>query len=289
MSTRAKSVLALYRPGSVHMVGDGFHVRNLFPSNGVGEHLSPFLLLDYAGPTRYSPTDEPRGVGEHPHRGFETVTVVYQGRVAHRDSAGNSGVIGPGDVQWMTAARGVVHEEKHERAWAAQGGVLQMVQLWVNLPRAEKLSPPRYQDIRDADVPVVESGGARVRVIAGTLGKARGPAKTVTPLELWDLRLGAGAEWSVTLPAGHTAAVVVLDGRATVNGSAPLEDAQMALLDLEGEEVHVEAERATTALLLGGQPLGEPVVQHGPFVMNTGEEIYQAIQDYQHGRMGHLG
>jgi len=286
--TNAKALLALYRPGSVHMVGDGFHVRNLFPSNAVGEHLSPFLLLDYAGPTRYGPTDEPRGVGEHPHRGFETVTVVYQGRVAHRDSAGNSGVIGPGDVQWMTAARGVVHEEKHEREFAREGGVVQMVQLWVNLPHAHKLSEPRYQDIRAAAIPTVESPGARARVVAGTLGGTRGPAVTVTPLELWDLRLEAGATWNAELPPGHTAAVVVLEGRARVNGSEPLEDAEMALLERAGTGLAVEAERETLALVLGGAPLGEPVVQHGPFVMTTGAEIYQAIQDYQSGRMGHL-
>ncbi len=283
-----KRVLALYRPGSVHKVGDGFHVRNLFPSNDVGERLSPFLLLDYAGPTYYSPTDEPRGVGEHPHRGFETVTVVYQGRVAHRDSAGNAGVIGPGDVQWMSAASGVVHEEKHEREFAKQGGTIQMVQLWVNLPRAQKLSAPRYQDIRDETIPVVASAGARVRVIAGAFGAATGPAKTSSPLELFDLRLAAGAEWSIELPRGQTAALVVLAGRASVNGSHAFEDAEMALLDLEGERVLVRAETETTALLLAGAPLGEPVVSHGPFVMNTGEEIYQAIQDYQSGRMGHL-
>jgi hypothetical protein len=283
-----KPLLASYRPGSIHKVGDGFHVRNLFPSNEVGERLSPFLLLDYAGPTLYPPTDEQRGVGEHPHRGFETVTVVYQGRVAHRDSAGNAGVIGPGDVQWMTAARGVVHEELHERAWARAGGTLEMVQLWVNLPRAEKLAAPRYQDLRDAAIPAVESGGARVRVIAGALGAVRGPARTVTPLELWDVRLGAGADWSVSWPAGHTCAVVVLSGRAAVNGAEPLEDAEMALLDLAGERVTLRAERETKAMLLGGAPLGEPVVQHGPFVMNTGKEIYEALQDYQSGRMGRL-
>lgn len=288
MTRTDKRVLALYRPGSVHKVGDGFHVRNLFPSNDVGERLSPFLLLDYAGPTQYSPTDEPRGVGEHPHRGFETVTIVYQGRVAHRDSAGNSGVIGPGDVQWMTAAAGVVHEEKHEREWARQGGTLQMVQLWVNLPRAQKMSAPRYQDIRDEAIPVVTSGGARARVIAGRLGSTQGPARTASPLELIDLALAPGSEWRTALPTGHTAAVVVLSGRATVNGSHALEDAQMALLDLEGEGVLVHAEAETRALLLGGAPLGEPVVSHGPFVMNTGEEIYRAIQDYQSGRMGHL-
>lgn len=289
MASLEKRVLALHRPGSVHTVGDGFHVRNLFPSNEVGERLSPFLLLDYAGPTRYAPTDEPRGVGEHPHRGFETVTIVYQGRVAHRDSAGNSGVVGPGDVQWMTAAAGVVHEEKHEREFARQGGTIQMVQLWVNLPRAKKLGSPRYQDIRAETIPALSAGGARVRVIAGELGGVRGPALTASPLEVADARIPAGVEWSAELPRGHTAAVVVLAGRAVVNGSEPLGDAEMALLDLEGEGVRVRAVEETLALLLGGAPLGEPVVSHGPFVMSTGQEIYQAIKDYQSGRMGHLG
>jgi len=283
-----KRVLALYRPGSVHMVGNGFHVRNLFPSNEVGERLSPFLLLDYAGPTYYSGTDQPRGVGEHPHRGFETVTIVHQGRVAHRDSAGNAGVVGPGDVQWMTAASGIVHEEKHEREFARQGGTIQMVQLWVNLPRALKMSAPRYQDIRDETIPVVARGGARARVIAGELEGARGPAQTSSALEVFDLRLANGAEWETELPRGHTAALVVLSGRATVNGSHPLEDAEMALLDIEGEHVRVRAEAETTALLLGGAPLDEPVVAYGPFVMNTGEEIQRAIRDYQSGSMGHL-
>jgi redox-sensitive bicupin YhaK (pirin superfamily) len=235
-------------------------------------------------------------VGEHPHRGFETVTIVYQGRVAHRDSAGNSGVIGPGDVQWMTAAAGVVHEEKHEREFARAGGTIQMVQLWVNLPRAMKLSAPRYQDIRAEAIPALEAraprtkpaGGARVRVIAGELEGVRGPARTSSPLELFDVGLGAGVEWNAELPHGHTAAVVVLGGRASVNGSESLEDAELALLDLEGTRVRVRAETETTALLLGGAPLGEPVVAHGPFVMSTGQEIHQAIQDYRSGRMGHL-
>ncbi|NOT31483.1 MAG: pirin family protein [Planctomycetes bacterium] len=289
MPSPDKRVLGLYRPGSVHTVGDGFHVRNLFPSNEVGERLSPFLLLDYAGPTLYAPTDEPRGVGEHPHRGFETVTLVYQGRVAHRDSAGNAGVIGPGDVQWMTAAAGVVHEEKHEREFARRGGTLQMVQLWVNLPRREKLGAPRYQEIHAEAIPVVASRGAKLRVIAGEHGGANGPARTSSPLELFDLRLEAGAEWSAALPRGHTAAVVVLSGKASVNGSRPLAEAEMALLDLEGDGVRVSAEVETIALLLGGQPLGEPVVAHGPFVMSTDQEIHQAIRDYQSGRMGHLG
>ncbi len=289
MAPEQKRLLATFRPGSIHMVGDGFHVRNLFPSNDVGERLSPFLLLDYGGPTTYGPTDEPRGVGEHPHRGFQTVTVVYQGRLAHRDSAGNSGVLGPGDVQWMSAARGVVHEEKHEREFAKRGGTVEMAQLWVNLPRARKMDAPRYQDIRAEEIPVLERNGTRTRVIAGELEGKHGPAETVTPLELFDLQLAADSSWSATVPSGHTAAVVVLSGRATVAGSEPLEDAEMALLDLEGERVEVRAERETRALFLGGAPLGEPVVSHEPFVMNTGQEIYQALKDYQSGRMGHLG
>jgi redox-sensitive bicupin YhaK (pirin superfamily) len=287
-----KHLVASYRPGSTHWVGNGFHVHNLFPSNDVGEQLSPFLLLDYAAPAEFAPTDEPRGVGEHPHRGFETVTLVYQGKIAHRDSAGNSGVIGPGDVQWMTAASGVVHEEKHERETAARGGTFQMVQLWVNLPRAEKLSEPRYQDIRSADIPVVARAGAKVRVVAGELpglgNGARGPARTASPLERWGLARDAGGELARELPPGHNAAVVVLEGRARVNGSEALGEAEMALLARDGEGVKVTAEAPTRALLLAGEPLGEPVVFHGPFVMSTPEEILAAVRDYQSGRMGRL-
>jgi redox-sensitive bicupin YhaK (pirin superfamily) len=291
MSTlEMKPVLDTLRPGSVHMVGDGFHVRNLFPSNDLGERISPFFLLDYAGPTQYAPRDPPRGVGEHPHRGFETVTIVYQGRIAHRDSAGNSGVIGPGDVQWMTAASGVVHEEFHEARFAKEGGTLQMVQLWVNLPAKDKMSPPRYQGILSSQIPEValEGGAGVVRVIAGEFQGARGPAATFTPIHVWDVRLAAGKRAEFDLPRGHNAAVVVLEGRATVNKSREMTDAEMALLDSHGEHVSIHADEASKLLVLSGEPLGEPVVAQGPFVMNTGAEIYQAIKDYQSGRMGHL-
>jgi redox-sensitive bicupin YhaK (pirin superfamily) len=272
------------------MVGDGFHVRNLFPSNQLGERISPFLMLDYAGPTTYAPRDEPRGVGEHPHRGFETVTIVYQGRVAHRDSAGNSGVIGPGDVQWMTAASGVVHEEFHEQEFARQGGTLQMVQLWVNLPTRSKMSAPKYQGLLAKEIPEValDEGAGTVRVIAGEFRGARGPAGTFTPMNVWDVRLAAGKTLEFELAAGHNAAVFVLEGKAAVNGSAPIDDARLALLGSEGEHVTIAAAADTKLLLLSGEPLGEPVVSHGPFVMNTGEEIYQAIKDFQSGRMGRL-
>ncbi|TAH39789.1 MAG: pirin family protein [Planctomycetota bacterium] len=271
------------------MVGDGFHVRNLFPSNALGEAISPFLLLDYAGPSYYPPAEPPRGVGEHPHRGFETVTIVYQGSVAHRDSAGNAGVIGPGDVQWMTAASGVVHEELHERRFAQAGGTLQMVQLWVNLPARHKMSPPKYQEIVRARIPEVTlaAGAGTVRVIAGSFQGVRGPAATFTPLNVWDLRLagGGGAEFDV--PDGHNSAAIVLEGRAAA-GSSELGDAEMALFDREGTRLRLDALQDTKLLLLTGEPLGEPVVAHGPFVMNTGEEIYRAIKDYQSGRMGRL-
>ncbi len=289
-TTNAKRLIATLAPRSTHMVGDGFHVRNLFPSNDLGERISPFLLLDYAGPSQYSARETPRGVGEHPHRGFETVTVVYQGRVAHRDSAGNSGVIGPGDVQWMTAASGVVHEEFHEREFTRAGGTLQMVQLWVNLPAKQKMSPPKYQGISAAQIPEVtlDERGGKVRVIAGQFRDARGPAKTFTPINLWDLRLAADSELEFDLPQGHNAAVVVLEGKVLVNESEPLEDARLALLDSKGERVSIAAKADSKLLVLSGTPLGEPVVSHGPFVMNTGEEIYQAIKDYQSGRMGRL-
>jgi redox-sensitive bicupin YhaK (pirin superfamily) len=293
-AAQAKKVLATLGPRSIHMVGDGFHVRNLFPSNALGEAISPFLLLDYAGPTQYGPRDPdregPRGVGEHPHCGFETVTIVHQGRVAHRDSAGNSGVIGPGDVQWMTAASGVVHEEFHEPGFTRSGGVLQMVQLWVNLPARHKMSPPKYQAILADAIPRVElpGGAGHVRVIAGEHAGARGPAATFTPIDVWDVRLAAGARLAFDLPSGRVAGVVVLEGRASANGSAEVGDARMILLDRAGEHVEVRAAVETKLLVLAGEPLGEPVVQHDPFVMNTAAEIYTAIQDLQTGRMGRL-
>lgn len=287
-TTTQKRVLGLYRDGSRHVVGDGFHVRNLFPSNPIGEDLSPFLLLDYAGPTRYSPTDTPRGVGEHPHRGFETVTIVYQGELEHRDSAGHSGRLRPGDVQWMTAASGVVHEEKHERAFAARGGTMQMVQLWVNLPAKDKMSKPRYQELAAAQIPRVDlpGGAGSARVIAGELRGVRGPARTFTELNVWDLELDGSTD--LEIPAGHTAAVVVLEGEVSVEGSRPIRDAHMAVLSREGSAVRIEAAEASKLLVLSGVPLGEPVVSSGPFVMNTGQEIYQAMKDYQTGAMGSL-
>lgn len=280
----------VYQPGSQHVVGDGFHVRNLFPSNDLDRELSPFIMLDYAGPTFYPATETPRGVGEHPHRGFETVTIVYQGIVAHRDSAGNSGVIGPGDVQWMTAASGVVHEELHEKEWARRGGTLQAIQLWVNLPRSSKMSAPGYQTILNGEIPVVQldRGAGSLRVIAGSVGGAKGPAKTFTPIELYDLRLRAGHSTPLQIPNGYNVGVLVLTGQASVGGSHRLSEAELAVFVSTGEPVTIVAEEDATILVMAGEAIDEPVARYGPFVMNTKAELVQAVSDYQAGKMGHL-
>jgi redox-sensitive bicupin YhaK (pirin superfamily) len=280
----------VYQPGSRHVVGDGFHVRNLFPSNDLDRELSPFIMLDYAGPTFYPATDTPRGVGEHPHRGFETVTIVYQGIVAHRDSAGNSGVIGPGDVQWMTAASGIVHEELHEKEWAKGGGTLQAIQLWVNLPRSSKMSAPGYQTIVNGEIPVVQldGGAGSLRVIAGSMGGARGPAKTFTPIELYDLRLRAGHSMPLQIPNGYNVGLLVLSGQASVGGSHRLSEAELAVFVSTGEPMTIVAEEDATILVMAGEAINEPVARYGPFVMNTKAELVQAVNDYQAGKMGHL-
>jgi hypothetical protein len=272
-------------------VGDGFPVRNLFPSNGIEEQVNPFLMLDYAGPLEFKPTQKRQGVGEHPHRGFETVTIAYQGAVEHHDSAGNAGTIFPGDVQWMTAASGVVHEEKHEREFAEEGGVFEMVQLWVNLPAAKKMSAPRYQAITKEQIPPVQLGaGSYARVIAGDLNGVRGPAKTFTPVDLFDVRAKAGERFEIALPEGQNAAVVLLKGNVKLNGTAPLKgEALIAVLDREGDAVTVEVVEDSTLLVLSGEPINEPVASYGPFVMNTREELAQAVEDYRKGKMGHLG
>jgi redox-sensitive bicupin YhaK (pirin superfamily) len=289
-----KEVLGVYGPGSNHMVGDGFPVRNLFPSNGVEQQVSPFLMLDYAGPAYFPPSNHPRGVGEHPHRGFETVTIAYQGAVDHRDSGGNSGTIRPGDVQWMTAASGVVHEEKHEREFAQRGGTFEMVQLWVNLPKAHKMSAPRYQSIASDQIPTVDlSPGAFARVIAGELNGVHGPAKTFTPVNVFDLRMDAGSTAELNLPEGHNTAIVLLGGDVALNsganGAKALEgEAQLAVLSRSGNSVSLTAKDHSLLLVLGGEPINEPVASYGPFVMNTQAELRQAVDDYRAGKMGHL-
>lgn len=288
MSER-KQVLGVHGAASSHWVGDGFPVRTVFPSHGVTE-LSPFLMLDHAGPTRFEPSTRPRGVEEHPHRGFETVTISYQGSVDHRDSGGNSGTINPGDVQWMTAASGVVHEEKHGKDFTAKGGDFEMVQLWVNLPAAHKMSKPRYQGILSAAIPRVELGtGAYARVIAGELNGVKGPAKTVTPVNVFDVHLEAGGTGELSLPVSHNSAIVLLRGEIVVNGSATLKGAaQIAPLSASGESILLEAKAESLVLVLSGEPIDEPVASYGPFVMNTEAELRQAVEDYRAGKMGRL-
>lgn len=288
MSTR--KLLSIRRNADHHWVGDGFPVRTLLAYPNVGRQIDPFLLLDHAGPHRFPPTEQRLGVGEHPHRGFETVTLVYAGEVEHRDSSGGGGRIGPGDVQWMTAASGVVHDEFHGSEFGRSGGWFEMVQLWVNLPARHKMATPRYQGISASAIPEVEipGGGGRVRVVAGSYLGQRGPAKAFTPIELWDLRLESAGPVELPVPEGHTAALVVLRGEVVLDGSEVVRGGEVALFERDGGAVRLEEARDATALLLGGEPLGEPIVGHGPFVMNRPEEIRQAIEDYQDGRMGRL-
>ncbi|HWL07920.1 MAG TPA: pirin family protein [Planctomicrobium sp.] len=284
-----KTVRQIVRNIPQHWVGDGFPVRSLF-SYQEGDEFDPFLLLDYAGPYEFAPAEAKRGVGEHPHRGFETVTIVYQGELEHRDSSGSHGSIGPGDVQWMTAASGLVHEEFHSQRFSQEGGTLEMVQLWVNLPAKDKMSPPKYQEITSQQIPGVSlpNGSGTVRVIAGDFQGTQGPAKTFTPINAWDLRLNAGHSVTLSVPEGHTALLIVQKGAVTVNGTTSAKGVDLVRLSREETNVQIEATEETMILLLSGEPIGEPVYGRGPFVMNTQEEIRQAIVDYQNGKMGRL-
>lgn len=274
-----------------HWVGDGFPVRTLFNYNEHAPLLSPFLMLDYAGPVTFEPTEQRRGVGEHPHRGFETVTIVFEGEVEHLDSTGQGGTIGPGDVQWMTAASGILHEEFHGRAWARQGGVFEMAQLWVNLPARDKRANPGYQAITAAQIPTVQlaDGAGSARIIAGELDGHQGPARTFTPMNVWDMRLRAGAELELPLPEGWTGAIVVLHGQVRVGeAQAQAQDAQVVHLSRTGSQTHLSAKTDAHLLILSGEPIDEPIVAYGPFVMNTSQEIRQAITDLQSGHFGEL-
>jgi hypothetical protein len=285
-----KTILGRYGNPNRHWVGDGFPVRSLFSYNTLGQDVSPFLLLDFAGPHHFEPSARPRGVGSHPHRGFETVTFVYEGEVSHRDSTGQGGTIGPGDVQWMTAASGILHEEFHSKGFTRTGGPFRMVQLWVNLPAKDKMVAPGYQAITASDIPVVrlpqEAGTARV--IAGDFGGTKGPARTFTPINVWDLRLAAGASLALDLPEGHTSALVVLSGHVTVGGGQDAGEAEMVLLSREGEGTTIHADGDATVLVLTGEPIDEPVVGYGPFVMNSEAEIGRAIDDFNSGRFGRM-
>ncbi|HLX30867.1 MAG TPA: pirin family protein [Casimicrobiaceae bacterium] len=285
-----KRVIAVHQSPPMHWVGDGFPVRSLFSYDGLGRELSPFLLLDHAGPVDFAPATKRRGVGEHPHRGFETVTIVYAGEVEHRDSAGNGGRIGPGDVQWMTAASGVMHEEFHSGEFTRAGGTMEMAQLWVNLPAKDKMAKPRYQSIVAADIPSVElpDGAGRVRVIAGRFDSHSGPAQTFTDLNVWDVELAAGRTATLQVPDGHTTAIALFRGAIVVNDAQEATAPSIVQFAREGDSVRVKATRDATFLLLSGEPIDEPIAGYGPFVMNTRDEIMTAIRDLQEGRFARL-
>jgi redox-sensitive bicupin YhaK (pirin superfamily) len=292
-----KRLSFIQRNNERHWVGDGFPVRSIFSYNDLAQEMSPFLLLDYAGPENFPPSradgsgqNSRRGVGSHPHRGFETVTIVYDGEVEHRDSAGGGGRIGPGDVQWMTAASGLVHDEFHGADFAKNGGRFEMIQLWVNLPKKDKMAAPGYQSLGSAQIPRVElpNEAGSLRVIAGEFDQARGPARTFSPVNLWDVRLTAGRKSELKVRDGFTTGIFVLSGRVRLAGGEEIGEAELAVLEREGETFTLEAMADTTLMVLNGQPLNEPVVGYGPFVMNTQAEIRQAFADFQSGRMGQI-
>ncbi len=286
-----RTIERVFRGASNHWVGDGFHVSNYFPSATESQkRMSPFFLLDYQKPETFTPTTRRRGVGTHPHRGFETVTIAYQGSIAHRDSAGNGGVIGPGEVQWMTAGSGILHNEFHEEEFARAGGILHMIQIWVNLPRSHKLTAPKYQALTDQSIEVVPLADDRgvVRVISGAYEDSRGPAETFSPAHMLDLRLEPGAEVRLPTPRDYNTALLVLQGQVTANGSKPVSAGEFILFKNDGEEVVVESLTESIVMFLSGAPIDEPLVHYGPFVMNSVDEINQAIEDFNSGGFGQL-
>jgi len=284
-----KQLHRITRTNDTHWVGDGFPVRTLFSYNTQDAEVSPFLMLDYAGPTYFPPASKSRGVGMHPHRGFETVTLLYQGEVEHHDTAGHGGLIGPGDVQWMTAAKGLLHEEMHSAAFTRQGGTFEAIQLWVNLPAQYKMIAPHYQSITNERIPVVklDDEGSVVRVIAGYYQGLKGPATTYTPINLWDLRLLAGQTVELDFPENYTTMLFNLKGSVTINNSATMDDAELAFFEREGKTITLTALKDATLLVMNGEPIDEPIAGYGPFVMNTQEEIRQAIEDFDTGRLSH--
>lgn len=292
-STKArqtKRVEKIIPPPPPHWVGDGFKVHGFFPHGPLtGERMSPFFLLDYNPLTNFPPREEPFGVGPHPHRGFETVTIAYKGKVAHHDSRGGGGVIGEGDVQWMTAGSGLLHKEYHEQEFNRTGGPFQMVQLWVNLPAKDKMTPPKYQAITNAEMGRVSlPEGGEVEIIAGEFGGVRGPATTFTPVHLYNVKLNKGEKVELAFPTGYTTAMLAIEGSALINGTEKLPVNNLALFERGGEGLTVEAIEDGVFLLMSGEPLNEPIAQHGPFLMNTYAEIAQAIDDYQQGKFGFL-
>jgi hypothetical protein len=286
-----RSIERIFRGAPEHWVGNGFRVSNYFPAaTDFEKRMSPFFLLDYHKPMAYEPTTRLRGVGTHPHRGFETVTIAYQGSVAHRDSAGNGGIIRPGEVQWMTAGGGILHNEYHEETFAKAGGVMHMMQLWVNLPKKYKLTAPKYQGLTNADIPETALPGKKglIRVISGAYEETKGPASTFTPAHMLDLRLRPGADVRLPTPKDYNTALLVLQGRVQANSSPAVSESDCILFKNDGNEVRIHALTDSIVLFLSGEPIEEPLVHYGPFVMNSVDEINEAIEDFNAGKFGHL-
>lgn len=285
-----KQLKDIYKAPNGHWVGDGFPVKSLFSYGNHGRYLNPFLLLDRGGPEYFEPTDTLRGVGVHPHRGFETVTIVYEGGLSHHDSTGQGGEIGPGDIQWMTAARGILHKEYHSKDFAAKGGILDMVQLWVNLPAKYKMSEPGYQLLLSNEIPRVnfEGDSGFVRIISGDYSGTQGAARTFSPVDVWDFHLQVGSKVTVPAKNNRYVGLIIVSGTVVLNGQDVLEISDLALLDKDGDSFTLEATEESIVLYLSGEPIDEPIVGHGPFVMNSREEIIQASLDYNHGRFGEL-
>lgn len=285
-----KKIENIIAPPPRHWVGDGFHVHGFFPHGPLtGERMSPFFLLDYNAKLDFPPREEPFGVGPHPHRGFETVTIAYKGKVEHHDSRGGGGVIGEGDVQWMTAGSGLLHREYHEQEYNREGGPFQMVQLWVNLPAKYKMTEPKYQAITNAEMGRVKlSDGGEVEIIAGEFNGVKGPATTFSPVHLYNLKPKRGETVELSFPTGYTTAILAIEGSATLNGSEKLPTNNLALFERDGESISVEALEDSILLVMSGEPLNEPIAQYGPFLMNTQAEIAAAIEDYRSGKFGYL-
>lgn len=288
MSTR--SIEKVTKPGTPHFVGDGFRVHNFIPGTSTMKRMDPFIMLDYNSKYHFPPTNIPKGVGVHPHRGFETVTIAYKGRVEHGDSSGGGGIIGEGDVQWMTAASGVLHKEFHETEWSKTGGEFQMVQLWVNLPAKDKMSPPKYQAISNAQMNKVAlpNNAGEVEVIAGSYDGHKGPAATFSPIHMYNVRLKKGAKTQLSFPKNYTTALLMVEGDANVNGHTEAPQDHFVMFSNDGTSFALEALNDTVILVLSGAPINEPIAAHGPFVMNTQDEIIEAFQDFNTGKFGYL-
>lgn len=286
---KTREIEAVIAPKTPHFVGDGFRVHNFIPGTISMQRMSPFIMFDYGSKFYFPPSETPRGVNVHPHRGFETVTIAYKGKVAHHDSAGNSGVINEGDVQWMTAASGILHKEYHEENYSKQGGDFQMVQLWVNLPAKDKMSKPKYQEIPNAIINKVQlqSNGGLIEVIAGNYNDTKGSATTFTPVNLFNAKLNKGTKTNFTFPLNYNTAVLVIEGSVNVNNTHAPEN-HLVVLKNNAEQFEISANEDSIVLVLSGEPITEPIVAHGPFVMNTREEIMQAINDFNIGKFGYL-